>query len=220
MCRASVMVKIMSRSVALALLAAALLAGCSHGSGKALGDASSSTPAKEAPADPMETTRAGMHEGAFQLSNAADDIESALAKAKALQTATKNVALKAALTDVLDLLDDAGSSIADYTGEPPELADFKAQFPEQDQKRLDSIDHANDALHDVNDVYDLLDDFAKVPSASDASALAELGNALDDASGDLEDAIIAFGGKVEADTTEDVPTPAAPKTAGKAAPEL
>lgn len=166
----------------------------------------------------MAATRDGMHEGAFQLTNAASDLAEAISRAKTLQASTKSVELKAALADVLATLDDAGASIADFTGEPPELAEFKKQFDDQDKKRLDSIDGANDALHDIDQINDALDTFTTSPAPEDDGALSDLGDALDNATSDLTDAIKAFGGKVEPDDTQAVaPAPDPDKKADPAA---
>jgi hypothetical protein len=204
--------------LAFAVLAITVISGCGHGANATHAGEAGQTQEKEKPVDPMEATRAGMHEGAFQLGNAADDLEAVIAKAKALQASTKDVDLKAALADVLEKLDDAGGAIADFTGEPPDLAQFKNEFDEQDKKRLDSIDNANDALHDIHDCDDTLDDFYTKPPPGDDQALNDLGDALDDAAADLEDAIKAFGGKVEPDDTETIAVPDTTPTDQKQAP--
>ena len=177
-----------------AALVTLLVAGCSHGSDASLdGGGVANKGKKEKPPDPTEIARSGMHEGAFLLGNAADDLQKGLSAGKSLQASTKNIELKAALADVLEKLDDAGGSIADYTAEPPELTEFKKGLAAQDKRRLESIVRANDALHQVNESNDLLDDFTDKPAPEDDQTLADLTDALDAAAADLADAIKALG---------------------------
>jgi uncharacterized phage infection (PIP) family protein YhgE len=153
----------------------------------------------------METAREGMHAGAYQLSNAVQDLQTALTAAKDLQHSTKRADLKAALADVIDGLDDAGASIADFTSEPPELAEFRKEIETQEKERREAVDGANDALHDVNDASGNLDEFSDKPDEADAKLLNDLNSALDDAVDDLTEGIKALGGKVEEDDSEPVP---------------
>ncbi|MHB8636895.1 MAG: hypothetical protein ACYC96_10540 [Fimbriimonadaceae bacterium] len=205
----------MLRALIAAAIAAVCVAGCGHQSGRPSAGIAGAAKSEATPPDPMEATREGMHEGAFLLGHAARDLERAIAAGKALQIATKNLDLKAVLVDILDKLDDAGGSIADYAGEPPTLAAFKKDFDAQDKKRLDSIDGANDAIHDVNVCDDALSDFTDNPAPGDDQPLSDLGDALDAATSDLTDAITAFGGKVEKDDTQTLATPDATTTPPK-----
>ena len=204
----------MLRQALVTVLAAVIVTGCNHADDSTRAGGAGAHKKIEKPVDPAEATRAGMHEGAFQLGDAADDLQTAVTAAKALQTSTKNLELKAALVVLLDKLDDAGGSISDFTGAPPELTEFKKEIDDQDKKRLDAIDAANDAVHDINDCNDILDDFNDKPAPEDDQAISDLSDALDAAAGDLADAIKAFGGHVEKNDTETVPTPDSGSTSG------
>ena len=191
----------MSRWVFLTCFALFALAGCHRGVAAA---EHAALAAKPPPVDPMEATREGMHQGAYLLGNAAQEIADAVKTAKAIKDSSKDALMKAALSDALGSLDDAGASIGDFTDMPPALDEFRANFAREDKERLDAIDGANDAIHDVNDVLDNLDSYLsddKSPYADEMNKLSDsLGNAIDD----LTDAVHGFGGKVEQDDTLDV----------------
>jgi hypothetical protein len=203
----------MFRSVGL-LIFASLIVGCHH-AGQSVSNPVADG-AKSASVDPMTAERDGVHQGAYLLGQAASDLETAVDAAKKVKSASKNADLKAAMNDVLQSLDDAGAGIADFTGEPPELAEFKADFAKQDDRRLNAINASNDALHDLDDVGDTLSDFSDGPTAA---ALDDLESALDAAADNLTEAIKALGGKVENDDTEDV-TPADSSKKDARQPEL
>jgi ABC-type transporter Mla subunit MlaD len=188
--------------------AAVLTSGCGP-KAVAASPKQAATAAETKPADPMEAERDQVREGATQLTQAVSSLNDAVGTLAALQKSSQDPDLKRALSAIATSLDDAGASIADFSAEPPDLATFKAQFAAQDKKRLDAIDAANDALHDLDDATDALDPFLPDPKATapkpDSQAIQDLEQSMEDAQDALESAVKALGGKVEDDTTTDVP---------------
>ena len=54
--------------------------------------------------------------------------------------------IKLAAQDVVDLLDDAGESVADASGDPPTEEDIKKNFAASDDERKSRIASGNDAF--------------------------------------------------------------------------
>lgn len=180
-----------------ALLLAAWVCGCA-----------SRPPAveREAPTKSAERTAGGPSDvetklyeqcraGSVQLAGVEGRIEEALRQTEAVASGAGKE-LAQGLKEATELLDSAGSSIGDYSEEPPPLAEFKKALLEHDERRLKAIEAANDALVDLQSASGVLAGLEDSgPKARDVRRLLDLiASAIDD----LSEAIETMGGKVEA----------------------
>ncbi len=146
--------------------------------------------------DPDAALHDQLRAGSVQLSSALESIQEALETAKNLQKSTSGD-VKDALGEAADYLDSAGSGVAEIAEEPPALAEVKAKFAEYDDKRLKSIETANDCLTDILQALDLMNALADAAPAKLKPAYEKAADLVDVAATDLESAIEALGGKVE-----------------------
>lgn len=139
------------------------------------------------------------------MSAASETVETALNEAKRTAKALAGEA-KLAAQDVVDLLDDAGASVADASSDPPQLEDVKKDFAAVDDDRKKRIESGNDAYRSIEIALGTLEGLEQ-----GVDGLQALNETLALALNDVADAIEAYGGKVESDEQ----TSEAPKTGGK-----
>jgi len=173
---------------------ALLLCGCR-------GSAPTPTTATNAPTDPDAALYEQIRSGSTQLGSALDTIHEALDTTKKLKAKSVGV-LKDALTDIEDSVDSAGNGIADYAAEPPTLESVKKDFKKADDARLKAISDANDCRQDLLDALDVADEAATNGPKDAREEMSKLGDLIDTAIVDLQDAIKALGGVVEDDADE------------------
>ena len=106
--------------------------------------------------------------------------------------------IKLAAQDVVDLLDDAGESVADASGDPPTEEDIKKNFAASDDERKSRIASGNDAFRSLETALGTLEGLE-----SQVTGLATLKETLSLAMEDLTDAVEAYGGKVESELEPD-----------------
>lgn len=185
--------------------------GSSHKSEVATTAPATETKDTTLPADPEDALYEQFKTGRYQINAAVDAIGEAVKIAKPMSMSAGGSAGEA-LTEVSDMLDDAGSSLVEHNDDPPSLEDFKKDFPAQDEERLKSIAAASEALRTLRDAQGTVGDLeANVPADFKADLL-KLDDGIGEATDALEEAIKAMGGKVPPDE-DDPPSPAptAPK---------
>lgn len=158
-----------------------------------VGSTSASTAEK---VDPDSLVFRQLHEGTTQLDGAADTIEEALRVADSLRSSVRG-AVKNALEDILEYINSAGETIADFTIPPPSREDFDAHFAQFDDRRLKAIDAGNDARHEIREALGIADALGQDQSIPKHKEFDQLADLLSVAASDLADAVIALGGKVE-----------------------
>lgn len=173
--------------------ALALLIGCGPKKDKVVYTPPTQTTYGREPNDPDQALTEQLRQGSVQMSAASDTVESALIEAKKAVKALTGEA-KLAAQDVVDLLDDAGASVADASSDPPDEADVKKDFAGADDDRKKRIESGNDAYRSIEIALGTLEGLEQ--QVDGLQSLNEtLGLALDD----VADAIEAYGGKVESD---------------------
>lgn len=132
-----------------------------------------------------------LHSGVFQLEAALDSIEESLKEAKGTK-ATGNA--KGSLTDIVNDIDSAGSSLAEEVDDAPAKEAVAADMKSFEAKRKKLCDLVNDSLHDLRDARGIVDSLAE--DGKD-SPLENVGAKIDVAIDDLKGALDALGGKDE-----------------------
>ena len=145
------------------------------------------------PEDPDIALADQLRQGAVQMSLASDTVQSALIEARSVAKSLSGE-LKLAAQDVIDLLDDAGESVAEGSADPPSEADIKKDFAASDDERKKRIEFGNDAFRSLETALGTLEGLE-----SQLIGLATLKDTVTLAMEDLADAIEAYGGKVESE---------------------
>lgn len=171
------------------------LAGCQ---GKTVDDkpgGSSPTVETESPSTAEAKLQEQLRSGAFQLGAAAESLEEALTKAKEAEGKSSG-AVKEGLEEILDLIDGAGSAVAEFAVEPPSVEEVKSKLAEFEALRAKAIQAIGDAMHDLEDARGIAASLEEDNPSFVGKGLADLiGVAVED----LKGAIEALGGKVESD---------------------
>jgi ABC-type transporter Mla subunit MlaD len=150
------------------------------------------------PPDPELALYEKMKTANVKLDAALDDMEEGLQRAKKLSPiAGGNVTT--ALINVASLFNSGGEALSDLDDVAASFEDFKKDFAAQDDHRLRSIESASNALEDVREAGDILDDLKKGVPADRAQALQGIVDDSDDAEANLVEAIKGMGGKVKAE---------------------
>lgn len=181
--------------LAVAIVVASAFLGCSRPIPSASESPPKSPSAKQSE-DKAVDVYALVRAGATEMSGAIDSIAEALDQAKKAQ-ATASGKTRQALDEVVDRIDGVGETLADYSLDPPQRAEFEKRVPAEDERRLAAIQAANDGIHELQDASgiarSLLDDAP--PAVSEE--LKKLAGLIDLAIQDVSDAVAAFGGTVE-----------------------
>ena len=130
--------------------------------------------------------------GVFNIELALDAFTNARDELKAARPGMNAVA-SASADDLLDMLNSAASLAADDAAEPT-LAAAKANYAEEDERRLSLVAKLNDALKELNDAPSVLQDIRDAAPKLNAEPIA---NALGEAEEALHEAITALGGSVD-----------------------
>jgi hypothetical protein len=185
-----------------------LLGGCNRGAAQSAAEPAT---VPEKAKDPEEKLYEQMRSGAFQLSSALEALQKAVVDARTLGDSSSGE-LKDALADIADHLDSSGASIADFTGQPPALEEFRKNFAENDDKRLKAIDKANTALMDANEADGILQSVLEKPEFKTKPELKKISDELGACLESLEGAIKALGGKLESAAGEELQPSSKKKT--------
>jgi len=158
-----------------------------------------SVPVKaEVPSDPVQRLYEQMRSASYQIGTSLDSIEEVRKTAKDLAEHQEGLT-KAALVAVGKKADAAGKLLADFGSEPPTLEQFKSDFAAQDERKLEAIDAADEALDDLLDAQDVVGDLLDShPPDPAGSQLDEADDALDAGIQAIQDAIKTMGGRVTA----------------------
>lgn len=177
------------------------LAGCGSGRESPPKDGPPPTPAKVEPVaeSPEDVLYAQLRSGAFQLSAAAGSIEDSLVAAQeAIRALGAFRDQKEAMEEVAAFIDSAGSSISEFTDDPPAKEEIAKDFATFDELRLRAVEASNDALQDLRQSLGVLEGLS---DGSNREAIKWAGGiralvavALDDLWGAIE----ALGGTPEA----------------------
>ena len=178
------------------LLCLVCLVGCSK---PATTQSVSTAPAKaEVPKDPVQRLYEQMRSASYQIGASLDAIEEIRKTAKEMAAQQAGLT-KEALTAVGVKVDAAGKLLAEFGSEPPALEQFKSDFAAQDERKLETIDAANEALDDLLDAQDVVGDLLDShPPDPAGSQLDETDSSLETAVQAIQDAIKTMGGRVTA----------------------
>lgn len=177
-----------------------LLCGCAPKSNGTVYQQPLETSYGREPDDPDKALAEQLREGSVQMSGASETVQSALLEARKAVKALEGEAKQAA-QDVVDLLDDAGESVADASADPPSEADVKKDFVAADDERKKRIASGNDAFRSLETALGTLEGLE-----SQVSGLSALKETVTLAMDDLADAVEAYGGKVESELEPDTAT--------------
>lgn len=128
---------------------------------------------------------------------ASESLQSTLHEAKRV-LASLSGPTKEAAQDIVDLLDDAGESIAESAADPPGQEEVKKNFASSDDQRKVRISLGNEGYKSLEQSLGTLQGLQK-----DVDGLSTLANLITLSMDDLGDAIEAYGGQVE--TEQDPP---------------
>jgi hypothetical protein len=137
--------------------------------------------------DPVDRVYATLREGATLSDGAAGSVEEARAALRA-KTKTAQGQRREAMTEALAFVDQAGEAIVEHAVAPPSRDAVAADPAGFESRRLAAITALNDARHDLREARGLLE-------AIDPDSL--ITRLLATAIEDVEEAILAFGGRVE-----------------------
>ncbi len=182
----------MGRLVLAGLLVAVAIAtsGCR---GEASDAGAKTPPVKIDPTKPEDTLVEQIRSGSTQIDGVIDTLDSIVAQVERIDPG-KDAELKQALAELGESLDSAGASLANFADDRPTRKDVAARFAQFDEWRIQAIAAINDALHDLDDARGISDQFAKEKKIG---ALQQVGDLLDLAVSDLQDALQTLGGKPE-----------------------
>ncbi len=134
----------------------------------------------------------------FQMAAASSSIEEALSAAQEAK-AKSPAGDRAAFDEVVDLIDTAGSGIAEFAEDSPAEKDVVAAFAIWDEKRLKAIDAGNDAMHDLREAAGALADLEESGNRTVAALAREVRGLVLVAIDDLWGAVEGFGGRPESE---------------------
>lgn len=146
------------------------------------------------PTNPDEALATQLREGSVQMSASLESLESALQEAKRVSKHLSGEG-KEAMLDIVDLLNDAGSTIGDASGEPPTLEAIRADFATNDDLRKKAISDGNEAYRSLEQAMGTLQSLE-----TGVEGLDTLGNLITLTMDDLGDGIEAYGGQVETES--------------------
>jgi ABC-type transporter Mla subunit MlaD len=179
---------------AIAFLFLLVCQGCHRGVSVENG-APSPPPTEVVKKDPEADQYKKLRGADIQVDSAANEMNDGLQETKALAQKSQGDAQKALLS-VIEQLSEAGESLGDYENVADTLDAFKKDFAAQDERRLDSIDIALDALNQVTDAVNTLNDLsANVPPAFKKD-LDEIVSNVGQTQSDLQQAVVSMGGQV------------------------
>lgn len=162
------------------LLGIGCLLGCKNDSANAEVAPKSNTPILS----PYEQYRSGI----VQIGGAAELLAECIPKIKSMKTKLSKKVHED--VDVLmDQIDAAGTCLADFEEEPAS----QQEFDKTPQLKAKLIDAANDAIHELEGVPEILESIDNDPEAD----LNSIGDIVDEAIQDLEEAVETMGGKLE-----------------------
>lgn len=186
------------RTVVLAALILLALAGCGNKDGgtQAVPPASTGAPSSsEGPKDEATALLEQLRGGAYQIDVAMGSMEVAMNRVRPLM-ADNPAETKEALQNIADMLDSAGATLIEFN-DAPTIEQVRANFKENDDRRLKAIDEADDARQEVEQARTIVSDMLhSEPPAEIKSKLEEIDTAIDEALDAIEAAIEAFGGTV------------------------
>lgn len=196
------------RRFCLAVIAVFFATGCNKQSPNPDAPASVDLPAKatggeskgapDIPSDPAERLHEQIRSATVQLNPAVDKIQEAYEAAKEIEKSPlASKELKQALEDAISSLTDAGSILANFTEEPPDLATIKKDLPKYQKQRDAIVIGCNDAIHDLSDAMSTLDDVSPGASPKLQNPLEGVTGSIDEALGTVRDALTGAGGKEE-----------------------
>lgn len=177
-------------------LALLIVIGCGKHDPEQNGPVAGTNPGAAQPSDPSHAVYDQMRSGFVQLGTVTQTLADALDSAKAGKE-LKDAKIKETSSSIAELMDSAGSYIADYTEPPDSFEAFNAKFAANDDARLKAIDAANDCLHEVVEAKDALTDLLNDPKLEKNPTVQDLQGLLDDADKGLREAIQTLGGKVD-----------------------
>lgn len=153
------------------------------------------------PDDPDTALTEQLRQGSVQMAAASDTIESALLTAKKVAKSLKGESQQVS-QDIVDLLDDAGASVADASSDAPAIEEVKKDFAKYDDDRKVRIESGNDAYKSLESALGTLEGLEV-----EVEGLDTLRENISLAMEDLTDAVEALGGKVESQTEPDINDP-------------
>jgi uncharacterized protein YukE len=175
--------------------------GCSH---KAVVTSSPTPTPVAAPEDPEHKLYDQLRKGAFQISAATQDLSDGAEAAEKLEQSAGGTASKG-FKDVVAKLNTAGTALAEYASAPDSYEEFAKDVNDADDRRLNAISAATDALDDVGDAQDVVDQLLLGAPADAKPKVQKIQDQLEDAVDALQQGIEAMGGKVEEDPDTNVP---------------
>lgn len=184
------------RNVLVLVTCLAIIVGCKQSGAGTVYQPPVETSYGRAPDDPDMTVASQLREGSVQMAGAADTIESALDLAKKAAGSLGREAKQAA-QDVVDLLDDAGASVADAAADPLTLEEVRKSFAVADDDRKARISSGNDAYKSLETALGTIEGLE-----AGVEGLATLKENIELAIKDVAEAIEALGGKVESEALD------------------
>lgn len=178
------------------IVLAAAIAGCSNSPPPAAEpkEAKQDFPAPEATIEQKDPLYEQLHAGMFQADSVVKKLGDALDIAKALQAKAKGD-LVAPMKDMVAVLDDAGSSLAELSGGDPPTEEQVKKAPGTYQGKRDLLVKAvNDALHDLREQEGVAASLAEEGPPDGVKQFAELDKLLNACIDDLLGTLSALGG--------------------------
>jgi ABC-type transporter Mla subunit MlaD len=152
--------------------------------------------AKATASDPEQELYEKVKTARYQIGVATDRLAEIVNVTRGLAMA-EEAEVREALNRIADDLASAGSKIADFDEEPPALAQFKAEFSEQDEARLKAIEACNAALANVASAAGLTEELlASGPPEEAKNALTQVRGSITEAQDALEEAVTGMDGVV------------------------
>jgi enamine deaminase RidA (YjgF/YER057c/UK114 family) len=181
----------------LAALVGLAMVGC--GDKGAASDAGAANPGTTAstsePKDEATALLEQLRGGSYQADVAMGSMEVAMNRVRPL-AAQNAEETREALQNIADMLDSAGATLSEFT-DAPTLEEIRANFKENDDRRLKAIEEADDARKEVEQAKGIVADMLlSEPPADVKATLDEIDTAIDEALDAIEAAIEAFGGTI------------------------
>jgi uncharacterized protein YukE len=158
-------------------------------------------------ADPEGVLYKKMRSADVQVDSAIQDLNDALNQAEKLAPRAGGDAEKALLS-VVEQLDQAGETLADYENAPDTIEEFRKNFNAQDERRLHSINTVLDAVAKTTEASTISGDLAANVPEGFKKDLAAISDLIDEAQSELEQSVVAMGGKVPDDGVTESTDPA------------
>jgi uroporphyrinogen-III decarboxylase len=168
--------------------------------------ASATTPTAASPTDPDHKLYEQLRAGIYQLGSAQDNLQTATEMSTKLSKSAGGTAAHG-FSDLLKKLNAAGQKLGDYTDSLPSFEEFKKNVGPEDDQRLNAIQAGNDALGDIADAQDIVENLLAGAPAEAKPDVQKIQDQLDDSVDAVEAAVQAMGGKVEEDEAVTPGTP-------------